>query len=382
MIVIVQVEFGRGHGAERMLEYMLDSLPEDLRNQIAILQPPDCPMTDRTRAAGVMSIPLKAKSQSIRHTIGAAWAAGRELRERLPVDQQPTIVHGWTARAFEPALVIAKQLGCPCTGTLHDHPRAAFFSPVRHWLLKQSGRRLRPLICVSHATADACATAWGTSRPPVVIQNGIPGSPCARNEDCKIAGREDRGGPLRVGFVGMHSELKGFSLVRDTMARIGPDAAVAWELYGDPIPSHVAMLDALPVEARRAYTLHGWQPAEEVFAQCDVVFHASTAFDPFPTVLLEAARAGLPVIATDLGGSQEIVENGETGFLIPPDATAAADRLQRLLSDPNLGKKLGRAARDRYLKRFTIDRMIADYTRIWTANPTTGDPHTRPDPTA
>jgi glycosyltransferase involved in cell wall biosynthesis len=83
--------------------------------------------------------------------------------------------------------------------------------------------------------------------------------------------------------------------------------------------------------------------------------------DAFPTALLEAAAARVPVIATAVGGIPEIVEDGETGFLVPapPSAETVAARLEPLLADAALRARVGLASRERFEQRFTAERWAA-----------------------
>jgi glycosyltransferase involved in cell wall biosynthesis len=80
--------------------------------------------------------------------------------------------------------------------------------------------------------------------------------------------------------------------------------------------------------------------------------------DAFPTVLLEAAAAGLPVVATRVGGVPEIVIDGATGVLVnpPPRAEAFAAALEPLVADPRRRAELGDAARRRFVEEFGADR--------------------------
>jgi glycosyltransferase involved in cell wall biosynthesis len=91
-------------------------------------------------------------------------------------------------------------------------------------------------------------------------------------------------------------------------------------------------------------------------------------------VVLEAMLSGTPVIASRLGGLPEIVEHGETGFLVEPGNTAELrERLAELLGVPGLADHLGRQARERALGRFTwracAERCLAAYTELLEATP-------------
>ncbi len=82
--------------------------------------------------------------------------------------------------------------------------------------------------------------------------------------------------------------------------------------------------------------------------------------------LLEAMAAGLPCIVTDVGGNPEIVEDNETGFIIPnDDEKTLADKICILFKDENLKKKIGKAGRRRFEEHFTVDKMVAAYEKIY-----------------
>jgi glycosyltransferase involved in cell wall biosynthesis len=85
-----------------------------------------------------------------------------------------------------------------------------------------------------------------------------------------------------------------------------------------------------------------------------------TNWEGFPLSILEAMRAGLPVIATSVAGIGEAVTDGETGYLVPRgDVDLLRNRIERLLTDPGLRVQLGRGGRERYERHFTLDHFVA-----------------------
>ncbi len=71
--------------------------------------------------------------------------------------------------------------------------------------------------------------------------------------------------------------------------------------------------------------------------------------------------AALPMVATDVGGNREAIIEGETGFLVPPrDPEALADRILRLLDDRELGRRMGKAGRQRIETTFSLQRMVTE----------------------
>jgi glycosyltransferase involved in cell wall biosynthesis len=88
--------------------------------------------------------------------------------------------------------------------------------------------------------------------------------------------------------------------------------------------------------------------------------------EAFPNAVLEAMAAGLPVVATDVGGIPEIVRNGENGVLVrPDDADALADAVIGLMNRPTHAAALGRAARADVERHYTLDRMVEAFEHLY-----------------
>ncbi len=82
--------------------------------------------------------------------------------------------------------------------------------------------------------------------------------------------------------------------------------------------------------------------------------------------LLEYMRAGLPVVATDVGGNGEVVENGKTGLLVPPgNAEAMAEAILALLKDPARAAALGDAAKQRFTEKFAVESMLVETEQLY-----------------
>jgi sugar transferase (PEP-CTERM/EpsH1 system associated) len=103
----------------------------------------------------------------------------------------------------------------------------------------------------------------------------------------------------------------------------------------------------------------------EVMRALDVFALPSRA-EGISNTILEAMASGLPVVATDVGGNAELVAEGETGMLVPPqDPQAMAHALLRYTSDAALRHTHGAAGRSRVERNFSIDNMVERYTRLY-----------------
>ena len=93
-----------------------------------------------------------------------------------------------------------------------------------------------------------------------------------------------------------------------------------------------------------------------------------SAYEGLPYAMLEAMREGTPVVASDVGGHAEVLQDGGNGFLVPRDAPdAMAARCSEILADPALAERLGRAARETIARSFGLDRQIDAYLAYYRA---------------
>jgi glycosyltransferase involved in cell wall biosynthesis len=278
----------------------------------------------------------------------------RALPAALRAAPPPRLVHAWDARSLELAWLAARRLGIPAAGTLHDHPFAAHHGLIRRWLMRAAANRLAALVPVSDAVADACRHA-GYRCPLTVIRNGLADSAPTRVASPRV----------RLSFLGMRTPGKGFAVIAPWIRRTS-DLNVEWRLHGDIAPHLRAQAEALAAECAGRVVLTGHVSADEAFANTDILVHASTDFDSLPTVLIEAARAGVPALASHRGGAPEIVSDGVTGFLFDPARPDAGfERLRALVTDAPLRDGLGAAARQRFVASFGVRAMADAYARFW-----------------
>ena len=175
-------------------------------------------------------------------------------------------------------------------------------------------------------------------------------------------------GPVRLLSVGRLVAFKGFHVLIDACTELkkrGIDFAL--QIIGDG-----ALREELETRVRQQglsgrIQFAGEQSQNQVLTAlraCDIFVLASTidergGSDVFPTVIAEAMASGRSVVSTAVAGIPELVANGETGLLVPPDdSDGLANALERLARDGNLRANFGRAARRRIENVFTIERTI------------------------
>ena len=97
-------------------------------------------------------------------------------------------------------------------------------------------------------------------------------------------------------------------------------------------------------------------------------FLLTSDYEGLPYTVLEAMAAGVPVVATRVGGVPEQVVDGETGFLFEPgDPSAAAAAVERILAAPDGAARLGDAGRERVRRKFSRERMVSETVALYDA---------------
>jgi glycosyltransferase involved in cell wall biosynthesis len=296
-------------------------------------------------------VPLRTSRDALLPNVVAGHAVTAQLRDCR-------LVHAWSARGLELSWWIGRSLGVPATATLHDHPGSPAQTPLRRRLWRITAN-LQGAVAFPSAALEEAWRAAGFTRPSRVIPNGSRGLPLQRPDH----NRQD----VVVGFLGMYAPWKGFEIAR-SWARAGWPSQVRWVFFGETSPPLGAAVAGLVAEMGQQVRFAGAQPRDRIFGEVDILAHCSTAFDPFPTVLLEAAAAGIPVVASSLGGAGEIVVHGETGFVFDPAAPdVGLAYVRRLVGDSVLRARLGAAARIRFERLFQAERMADGYAGFWNA---------------
>jgi len=109
----------------------------------------------------------------------------------------------------------------------------------------------------------------------------------------------------------------------------------------------------------------GW--TTNLYASCDLYVSAS-AKEGLPLAPLEAMASGLAVVATNVPGHQDVVDDGTTGLLVPlDDETALSTAIASLLDDRQRRRQMGQAGRERVLKEFTVRSMVAKTADVYRA---------------
>ena len=289
----------------------------------------------------------------------------RKLREAdrvlLPLarEREVALVHSNTSVILS-GLRVARKLSLPHL----MHVRELYpHTPVLWQLLRRGLMQADRLACVSRAVARQFPDA----SKAFVLYDGLPRSPrrAGRAEARAALGLEaDR---FVVALLGRVSDWKGQDVLARALAeRALTDIGAVGLIVGDPWPGSegpLRNLEALHTELGlrdRLRRLGFVDDVETVLGAADAVAVPSTRPDPFPNSALEAAAAGVPVVASAHGGLPEMLRDGETGLLVQPgDHVALAKALRELADDPARARRMGEAAAADVARRFPRERLLA-----------------------
>jgi glycosyltransferase involved in cell wall biosynthesis len=326
-----------------------------------------------TETAGQLGIPCHIVPDLVQPM--RPWQDLRALRNcvRLIRGVRPDIVHTHTSKAGVIGRLAARLAGVPAIFTAHTW----CFAEGTSWKWKAIGIPLERLaarcsariltvsdsnreLALRHRIAGAAKFA--------TVHNGIEDSPRRLGMEEPLPtghGSEWRTAAApRIIMVARFSPQKAQALLLDAVRDI--EAPFELLFVGDgPDRSALEQRAAEMGLQHRVKFLGQRLDIPELLASSDI-FALATNWEGFPIGILEAMRAGLPVVASNVNGVGEAVSDGVTGYLVPAaDSNAFRNRLVQLLTDVNLRRNMGAAGRLRFEKEFTADVMLRKTASIY-----------------
>jgi len=362
---------GQG-GAEHLLVRYLEALPRaGVDPAVVVIQD-----RDGNPLAGAISelgVPLENLHIDRLRRRGALARVGAAIDRA-----SPDLVH--TQLEFSNILgtIAARRRGIPAVATLHtlDRPRPWSRDAVRFRLMARVlATRASRVIAVSHSAAQHFTNRSGAGRRLVTtLHNGIELERFLRPHPGAAARlRSDLGVPETSRFVVTVAVLRPPKGIDDLIAALPgvvlgvPDTHLV--VVGDgPARPDLEQAVAAHGVAGRVHFLGHRADVDEVLAAADV-FVLPSHTEALPTVLIEAMAAGLPVVATTVGGIPEMVERGSSALLVPPhQPELLAEAITRVLTSPLQAAAMGTAGRRLARTRFDLNRQVGslvdEYRRV------------------
>src|ERR1017187_4909956 len=372
----------------------------------AVVLPEEGALSQRLAEVGVEIFLMPGIAKLERQNFATAAGAVRFCRDvlsdiraqrRIIARWRPDVIH--TNISIIPSAAVAAKLA----GRPHLwHMRESFSEFPGLWAVYKHlmGAFSTRIVCCSQLTADQLAGSWGGRRARIVYE-GLASSEFRAFSDADVAAWRRRfapeGGPV-IGVVGrIRMVRKGQEVfVAAAQQLAGAFPAAHFVCIGDACPGNESHVDELRRRAERAGIGHRFEITGDIedvaaaTAALDIAVMPSVVPEPFGNVVMEAMCLGKPVVASANGGGREQIEEGVTGFLVPPgdadalapagaapppapgpapapggDADARARALATLLADPGRARAMGEAGRRRFEALFTSEKGHAAIRRLY-----------------
>lgn len=246
-----------------------------------------------------------------------------------------------------------------------------WYTPRRRRILRHIQNRSTYVIANSQAVRDFLIEKDGFDSNLIrVIRNGV-------NVERFTSAAPDREGlfphfraqnQLIAVVANMHVEAKGHADLIRAAGEVSQEFRDAkFLLIGDG--AERTRLEAMTAELGLSETVLFLGHRNDVpnVLACCVLFVLPSWAEGFPNSVLEAMAAGLPVVATHVGGIPEIIEDGVSGLLVSPkDSHALAAAILQVLGNKELAEQLGRAARERVHAQFSFERLLSELDSLYT----------------
>jgi glycosyltransferase involved in cell wall biosynthesis len=293
--------------------------------------------------------------------------------------ERPHVLHTHTAKAGTVGRLAAIASGrarpAVIVHTYHGHMLKHEFGPLREQIYRGVERSLAPvadaLVVVSPEIRDELVELG--IAPPMrfaVVRLGIDLSERVGGVEAGAALRARLGVPADRFLVGWVARMTAAKQPGDALVILrklrdrGCDAGLV--MVGDGPERESLELQARDLGLAEGVFFAGFQDDVGPWFHAFDALTLPSRTEGTPVSAIEALAAGKPVVATRVGGVEDVVHDGEDGFLVSfGDTDAASERLHRLADDPKLRKRLGTSGQAKVLQRYRVPRLVGDVDRLY-----------------
>src|SRR5687768_781545 len=350
-------------GPERQMLGLAVNLPPRIHTTILCFRDNNSsvPFLERLREAGIDSRMLPHANPRFIRIIGDIVAELRAARANvLLCHGYKADILGWTA---------ARLVGIPVLAVSRGWTGHTAKVRLNEALDRLVLRRMDGVVCVSGGQADKVRRAGVAPERVHVSRNSVAPT---RFSITEASGREPLEGlfahspDVIVVGVGRLTSEKGFDYLIDAARRVvANEPGTGFVLIGDgPERGRLeAAVSSAGLQDRVVFA--GFRTdVDRLVAGADILAQSSTT-EGLPNVVLEACAAGVAVVATDVGGTSEVIRDGHNGYLVPPrDPALTAERLVELVRAPALRRIMGERGRGVINAEFGFTQQCAQYERL------------------
>ncbi len=285
---------------------------------------------------------LKGNLYQLFYFIEAGIIAAEVKRRKI------THVHNHSADSSGNVTMLASVMG-DFTFSMTLHGPGLFFEPYR-WVLEEKFKRSLFCICISHFCRSQCMLFAPRKKwAKMYIVH------CSLDLNLfKVVSHSQPGKKLL--YVGRLASVKGLPILFDSLSRLKstyPNFSLTLIGDGSERLDLEKLANQLGLNSQIKFVGYKSQAEVREYLQKTDVFVLPSFAEGVPVSLMESMAAGVPVVATQVGGISELVEDGVTGYIVPPgDPISLAKKIELLLTDIQLRNKLGQASRIKIEKEF------------------------------
>jgi glycosyltransferase involved in cell wall biosynthesis len=317
-------------------------------------------LTERAKALGISVhiVPGLIRAFNARQDLRALLGLIRLIRQI-----RPDVIHAHTYKAGLLGRLAAFACGVPSVYTAHTW---CFQPGTGNWWKKigligewLSARLSYRIITVSEANRSmALSFHVGSRRRIETVHNGV--------RDLAIRAQPAASGPPTIMMVARFVVQKDQASLIEALGQVKGDWRARFVGDGPTLQHALARVRELGI-ADRVEFLGERKDVPQLLSQANI-FALTTHLEGLPLGILEAMRAGLPIVASDVGGICETIDDGQTGFLIPHgDQETLRASLQKLIDSAALRLRMGKASREKYEREFGYQGMLNKTIEIYRA---------------
>jgi glycosyltransferase involved in cell wall biosynthesis len=300
-------------------------------------------------------VPLKVSRRGYLHE--------RSLIRTLCGSRGVNIVHTHGYRSDIVGGHAGRESGVPIVTTVHGFTGGGWKNRVYEQLQRFAFRRFDAVVVVSQLQADQLRSAGVPAQRLHVVPNALAAhaAPLGRAEARRALHLPADG--LIAGWVGRISREKGIDILIDALASIS-DRPILAAILGDGPERATESARAESIAPSRFVWVGAVPDAAKYFAAFDL-FVLSSRTEGLPMVMLEAMAAGIPIVATKVGGIPDLLSSREGMLVAPEDPRALAAAIRATLDDPAAAAERARAAQLRQKTEFDVEPWSARYESIY-----------------
>ena len=307
------------------------------------------PLQAEAEAAGVPVLPLGGANKAVRVLKGISTM----LRLR------PQIVHGHNQTSVQYALLGRRMIGAKVLITAHGRGKADYREPTQ-----EEWRQVSAVTAVSEAVAEEICDSLPAGRLSVIL-NGVETSVAkrSREETRKTLGIAET--EIVGTIVARIDAMKGHDTLLEACAILKRrNRAFTLLIVGDGVErdNRERLSRELNLSPDKVRFLGFRKDVPDILSASDF-FMLPSLTEGLPLSVLEAMSHGLPVVATNVGGIPELIQEGVHGLLVPPkNQSSLANAMEQILTSPVLGQEMGRRGALRVQKEFSFNSMMEKYS--------------------